>query len=230
MPQSVRRWTGLAGLSTLALTLVVMPLHFIDQAAPSVPVVATRGVVNGFTCIGLLAFLVGIRHLVRWEPVAELAATLALASGAVFIAVTLVADAMHLGSALLAGGGMDPTRIGGGAEAAIVLLGPTARLLTAVAVAFAGVALARAALVPGPLAVAAYVLALGQVALVPTAWSGTDPANFYSINGWGVAVAGGMLVLWVASTGFALLRRSAPIQQVPGGADPRGDEKTPAGV
>ena len=230
MSDHVRRWTGVAGLSTLALTLVVMPLHFVHDAAPPVWVAATRGIVNGLTCVCLLVFLVGIRHLVRHEPVAEVVATLALISGAVFVAGTLVADAMHLGSALQAGGGVDPTRLGGGAEAAIVLFGPTARLLTAVAVASAGLALARAAVVPGTVAVAAYVVALGHVSLVPTAWSGTDPANFYSINGWGVAVAGGMLVLWVASTGLALLRRSGPIQEVPGGADTRGDEKTPAGV
>lgn len=206
MDRRARWWTGAAGLSTLAITLAVMPLHFVYDAAPPVGVAATRGVLNGVTCIGLLVFLTGIRHLARRDPVAEPAATLALTAGTVFVALTMAADAMHLGSALLAGGGMDPTRVGGGAEAAIVLLGPTARLLTAVVVAAAGTALVRAALVPRSVGAAAAAVSLGQLALVPTAWSGADPATFYDINGWGVAVAGGVFVSWLAFAGLALLR------------------------
>lgn len=67
----------------------------------------------------------------------------------------LVAVPVHLDSALLAGGGVDPTRIGGGAEVGIVRSSPTVRLLAAVMVTSAAPALVSAAPVPRPIAAGA---------------------------------------------------------------------------
>ena len=47
-----------------------------------------------------------------------------------------------------------------------------------------------------------------QLAFVATYFSGTDPAQFFSLNGWHLPVVGGLLSLWILAASVTLLRRT----------------------
>lgn len=53
----------------------------------------------------------------------------------------------------------------------------------------------------------AYVLSILEAAFVPTMFSGTGPDRFYSVNGWGVPVAGGLFLAWILVISVPLLTR-----------------------
>src|SRR5215207_868589 len=87
-----------------------------------------------------------------------------------------------------------------------VIYGPVGRILTAAFLAAAGAAIVRARLLPMPVAWAAFARGIVQLAFVATYFSGTNPAQFFSVNGWHLPVLGSLLGLWVLSASVALLR------------------------
>jgi hypothetical protein len=98
--------------------------------------------------------------------------------------------------------------VGSGAEGALVIYGPVGRILTAAFLAVAGAALVRTRLMPAWLGRAAFALGALELAFVATFFSGTNPAQFFSVNGWYLPVLGGLLGLWILSASVALLRHS----------------------
>ncbi|HET8671421.1 MAG TPA: hypothetical protein VFM05_12580, partial [Candidatus Saccharimonadales bacterium] len=98
-----------------------------------------------------------------------------------------------------------PTLVGSGAEGAIVLYGPVARMLTAAMLVVAGVLVLGTAVVASWLGWAAFAVAALHLALVPTIFSGYEPARFYSINGIGIPTAGGLMTCWMLLCSIALL-------------------------
>lgn len=208
--RGVQYLTGLAGIGIFALTAVVIPLYFVPfRGPPPAWNVLTRILVDMFVLVGFVVFVVGFRHtLLSERPALEWLVTLCLAGGLALAILTFVAHATQAGSVLGAQGRVDPTRVGSGAEGALLIYGPVARLLTVTFLASAGSAILLAGVLPGWTGWLAYAVGAFHLALVPTIFSGTDPARFYSINGWSIPVAGGLLLSWVLVVSILLVLRN----------------------
>jgi hypothetical protein len=160
-----------------------------------------------FSLVALLGFVVGLQALFRRaRPAEEALATLLGFLGVVFVAVDFVATAQEAGTVLGRTDPFDPTLVGSGAEGALVIYGPVGRILTAAFLAAAGAAITRARLLPAAVSWAAFALGVVQLAFVATYFSGTNPSQFFSVNGWHLPVIGSLLGLWVLSASVALLR------------------------
>lgn len=207
---SVRRSTGALGVATFALTMASIPLYFVYDGPPPVSNVLARSLVDLVACTALVAFLVGLRQLLRdARPAAEWLANLCLVSGTLYVAVTLVAVSIQVGAVLGTDGSLDPTTLGGHGEGSLLIFGPMARILTALCLTAAAAAILETGLLPRWTARMAQGVALFHMALVPTLFSGTLPVHFYSINGWNIPVAAGLFLAWVLLASLALLRQKA---------------------
>ena len=206
---SLRKWTGMAGIATFALIVATVPLYFVYSGPPPASNILARSLVAMFSLVALLGFVVGLQALARRaRPAEEPLATLLGALGIVLVAVDLVATALEAGTVLGRTEPFDPTLVGSGAEGALVIYGPVGRILTAAFLGTSGAVIVRARLLPAAVGRAAFALAAVQLAFVATYFSGTDPAQFFSINGWHLPVVGGLLGLWILATSVALLRRN----------------------
>jgi len=189
---SVRNVTAAAGLIAGASVLVSVPLYFMYGGAPPAWNVLTRDLITLLTCAGLLVFVAGISHLAaRLSPSAGFASLIAAGSGFIFIAID---------------GSLDPTIDGPLAQANMLAHGPIKRLLTAVYLFAAGHAALRAGLLPDWLRRAGYVIALINLAFVPSLYFGTDPTDFYAVHSWAnSAVTGSLLVYWMIAASIVLI-------------------------
>jgi len=203
----VQHLTSLAGIGIFVLSAVAIPLYFVPfDGPPPAWNVLTRVLVDMFVLVGFVVFLAGFRHIVlSGRPAYEWLGTLCLALGLALVVLTFAAHSIQAGSVLGAQGRVDPTRVGSGAEGALPIYGPMARLLTAAFLASAGSAVLLTGALPGWAGWLAYAVGAFHLALVPTIFSGTDPARFYSVNGWGIPAAGGLLLGWVLVVGILLV-------------------------
>ena len=206
---SLRKWTGMAGVATFALIVATVPLYFVYSGPTPAWNVLARSMVAMFSMVALLGFVVGLQALARRaRPGDEPLPTLLGALGVVLVAVDLVATALEAGTVLGRTEPLDPTLVGSGAEGALVIYGPVGRILTAALLAAAGAVIIRARLLPAWAGRAAFAIGTVQLAFVATYFSGTDPAQFFSVNGWHLPVVGGLLGLWILAASVALLRRN----------------------
>lgn len=165
-----------------------------------------RDFLNLFVTVGFIVFVTGFPYLATQAyPGYEWIGTLMMAFGLVFITVTLVGQALESGSVLGKTKPIDPTTVGSGAEGAIVIYGPIARMMTAAFLAAAALLITNTGFVATWIGWLAFAVALFHLALVPSYFSGYKPAKFYSINGIGIPMAGGLLMLWVLITSTALI-------------------------
>jgi hypothetical protein len=203
---SVQQWTGVFGIAFVALNLIVIPLYFIYSGPPPVRNVLTRAFISMFALTWLIAFQVGFRHSVfQARSDFEWLGTLCLAFGLVNATLTFVADSLQAGSVLGKTGYIDPTLVGSGAERTMIIYGPVSRLLGAAFLVSAGSAILITGVLPAWIGWFAFVVGIIQLAFVPTIFSTTDPARFYSVNGWGIPVVGGLYLLWILATSVFLI-------------------------
>lgn len=205
----VRRFTGWAGVSIAILTAVTVPLYFVYSGPPTATNVHARNLLTLLTCAAFLVFFSGFAHLMRRaEPSVAWPASLFRASGVLLVAMILVAAAHEAGVAFGAPGAADPTTDGPLAEANMLIHGSIKRLLMAIVLIAGGYAAARAGLIPRWLAIAAYVIAVLNLAFLPSMFFGTDVTKFYSAHGWGnSALCGSLILYWTLAAGIVLLRR-----------------------
>jgi hypothetical protein len=200
---------GLAGIGFF-LSAAVIPLYFFpfDEPPPGWNVL-TRVLVDMFVLVGFVVFVVGLRHTILSErPALEWLGTLCLALGLALVVLTFVAHSIQAGSVLAAPlRRVDPTRIGSGAEGALLIYGPMARLLTAAFLTSAGSAIILMGVLLGWTGWLAYAVGAFHLALIPTIFYTTDLAFFYSVNGWSIPVAGGLFLGWVLVVGILLVLR-----------------------
>jgi hypothetical protein len=206
---SLRKWTGMAGIVTFALIMATVPLYFVYSGPPPAWNVLARSLVAMFSMVALLSFAMGLQALARRaRPEEEPLPTLLGALGIVLVAVDLVATSLEAGTVLGRAEPFDPTLVGSGAEGALVIYGPVGRIVTAAFLGACGAVIVRARLLPAGLGWAAFALGALQFAFAATYFSGTDPAQFFSLNGWHLPVVGGLFSLWILAVSVALLRRS----------------------
>lgn len=209
-----RRATGLLGLAAGGLLLVEVPLYFIYPGAPPDWNILTRVLVGLLSLTLLLGFFTGLRELLR--PAGQLVAGTALAAGLAWVVTELVAQSLEAGTAIAAAQPVDPTIDGPLAPGTFLLHSSIARLLCAALLIAVGYASRRAGTLPRRAGTWSYVLAAVNLAMVPALFFGSDPARFYSAEGWGTtAFPGALLSLWLLAVSASMLRRTAA-RPVPG--------------
>ena len=194
----LQRVTGMVGIGIFALTLIEIPLYFVYSGPPPVRNVLMRIFVDLFVITGVIAWVVGFRSMiVQANPDYEWLGTLCLAMGLARALLTFVAHSIQAGSVLGKKERLDPTLVGSGAEGSLTIYGPISRLLEAAFLVSADSAVLVTGILPAWTNGLAYAVGIFDLALVPTLFSKTDPAYFYSINGWGIPVAGGLFIVWI---------------------------------
>ena len=205
----VRRLTGVCGLTAGLLGTALGPLYFMYSGAPPTWNVLTRNLLNMLAVAAVIIFLAGLRALICQADAAyEWLASLVFGAGMVYAAINLVKVSLEAGVVLGAPDGtLDPTTDGPLAHANILMHGSIDRLLTALVLTAAGYAILRTGALPRWAARSAYVLAVVNLAFVPSLYFGTDAARFYSALGWGnTALTAGLFLYWVAAVGIAGMR------------------------
>lgn len=219
----VRRWTGISAI-VVAVTMLFeaftqfvdgsrpglwdlsgLRTFFVDNADVMLLVVTTDTVLMA----ALLVFFGCFRQLTR-ERRPELAwiADIQFGAGLVFVAVTLVGDAMGGGAALEAlGSDPDPSVIRALTEGHELMFGTVGVMLTAVSCFAAGYLTFATHVLPHGIGVVAYVAAALNVAVIPTIFGGTDESSLFAVGGWANAVLGTFpFLLWVILVGIWTIR------------------------
>lgn len=211
----VCRVTGISGLVMYILVLAEIPLYFVytptAAGTPPMHIILLRILIDLFICVGLIGFFSGLRSIIAQSiPGFEGLGTFIFSCGLVFSAVAFVADSIQAGGAWLANGGpVNPTFVGQGADGALLIYGPINRLLTASILIAGSTLISKTGLFPKWTAVIGLVIAIYNLAFIPTLFFMTTPLDFYSVNGWNIPIAAGLFFLWIFILSIFLIRRKA---------------------
>ncbi|MEU3861665.1 hypothetical protein AB0F03_30575 [Streptomyces sp. NPDC028722] len=215
-----RRLTGLAAVVAAVALIVQVPLYFLYSGPPPDTNVLARLLVGiiAFGC--LIVFVTAFRELVkRVGPVHEWVGSIAFATGLVYATVTLVSMGLEAGAVIAVDHPIDPTIDVSGTY---ILYGSVSRLMLALFLTAVGHAVTRTRLLPRWTGRSAYVLAVLNLAFVPSLFFGNDPAFFYAANGWGTtALMGAALSYWLLALGICTYRSAAHVTPAAGAAAPR---------
>ena len=217
LDERVRSVTGISGVIIGALGPVIAVLYFMYSGPPPAWNVLTRCLLNLITCGLLIVFIAGFCHLIR-QAGADSAwvASLAYGAGLIYTTVTLIAASLEAGVVFAhPDGTIDPTFEGPLAEGSILMHGSITRVLTIVFMLAAGHAVIRTKLLGVWAGRSAYVIALINLACVPSIYFGKDPSQFYSAVGWGnSALTASLILYWILAVSIALLKqiRTVPSQ------------------
>jgi hypothetical protein len=206
---SIRRATGTFGLISAILFLLVAPLYFVYSGAPPDWNILTRLLFAFIGFTGFIVFFTGLREVIRQASVAyEWVATLAMAAGLVYVAIALVSASMEGGAAIASADPIDPTVDGPLAPGQWLMYGAIARLLTALFLVATGTGILRTHALPAWSGWLAYGFAALNLAAVPSMFFSANPAEFYSVQGWGsTTVIGNSLTIWIVVASVLLVRR-----------------------
>ena len=219
--------TGLSGLLGGVASVLMVALYFVYSGPPPLANVLGRNLITVATFTAFLVFAVGLLRLLRAARGGDpgLAGSIASTALLSYVAVTLVSASLETGTSLwYPDGSMDPTVDGPLSAATVLLHGPIARVLIATFLITLAVA-ARHAVLPGWVRTGSVVLAVVNLAMVPSLFFGMDPAFAYAANGWGsVASMGAVNMIWFGVLGAAVLRArvgGAPEAPARGAGRPR---------
>jgi hypothetical protein len=220
---NLRRAVGLAGLFTAVLILVEVPLYFVYSGPPPDGNVLTRTLFGLVGLTFLAVFMTGLRSVVtvsgsRMEPIGRLMT----AAGLMWVTIEFVSKGLETGAVIAAPEPIDPTITVTGTY---LLYGTITRLVEALFLVAFGFAVTRDRALPRWTARTAYLLAVINLAFVPSIYFGNDPANFYAANGWGTTASmGAVFMLWLLAVSVAVIRTAGtlahPSAIAPGGPPP----------
>lgn len=204
----LRRYTGFFGLIASVVSLMQLPLYFMYSGAPPQWNVLTRILISIIGTSILIVFLCGFRLVIRAaDPDLEWASTIVLVSGLMWLTFSSVAQSMEAGTAIVSKVPIDPTVQGALAPGQFLLWGSIGRAMTALFLAAAGVAILRGRVMPAWFGRLAWVLALVNLAFLPTMFFGSDAAQFYSAVGWRTtATIPALVVCWILVASIILIR------------------------
>lgn len=204
----LRRYTGMFGLVATLISLIQLPLYFMYQGAPPQWNILTRIMVSIVGSTILIIFLVGFRLVMRQaNSELEWAATIALASGLMWLMFSMVAQSMEAGTAIVSKIPIDPTVEGVLAPGQFLMWGSIGRLMTTLFLSASGFAILRGRFMPAWLGRLAWITALINFAFVPAMFFGPDAAQFYSAVGWGTtATAPVLVVIWILIASIIMVR------------------------
>lgn len=214
----VHRVMGISGLLMGLTVLLTIPLYFVYSGPPPAWNVLTR-VLAALVSFGfMLVFVACFSHLIRRaDATLDWLASIFYGAGILFVALALVATALEAGVVFGAPDGtLDPTTDGVLAHASILIHGSIKRLLTAIMLVAAGYAVLRTGMLPRWVAWSACIIAVCNVAFLPSLFFGIDVTEFYSAHGWGnSALVGGLLGYWILAVGIASLAQRPLPEQAP---------------
>lgn len=158
----------------------------------------------------LIIFFAGFRQLIiRAKRELNWITDLAFGSGLVFVALTLIGDAMDGGAALdtVSKYGADPSVLRALTEGHMLLFGSIGCILTALVTAtFAYTTFASNAL-PKWTGWVGYSVAIMNLLAVPTVFGGTSPTSFISAGGMGVTLLATFpFLLWIVAIGIVTIK------------------------
>jgi hypothetical protein len=200
--------TGISGVLSGVMAIVVVPLYFMYGGPPPAWNVLTRTLLGVVMMAVLLVFFTGLRQLIQKASHGnDGIASIAYGAGLTYVAVTLVSISMEAGVPLYTpDGALDPTIDGPLAAGTVLIHGPIARILTIVLLVSVGYAVSRTKVLSGWVSKSAYIIAAANLAFIPSLYFGMNPANFYAANGWGsTASISSVLLYWSAAVGVAVL-------------------------
>lgn len=219
----VRRWVGVSSFAVVGLMLLegarAMLLGTrpaLDDAAALAEYQAATAVgmltvvtIDAFLMTALIVFLGGFRQLVT-QARAELrwVADIGFGAGIVFVAVTLVGDAMAGGAALdTQGATADASAIRALTEGHILMFGVVGGVLTALVMGASGFLVIATGILPRWTGVVAFVCAGTNLLTVPTSFLGTDPDHWASAGGTATTAFATMpFLLWTGLVGAMTIR------------------------
>jgi len=219
----VRRVTGVSAIIVAVALSYEGVRQFIDGARPGLTdypaledfyertATGTLVVVLADTVLmtSLIVFFGCFRQLVTTRsPGLSWVADIGFGAGLVYVAVTLVGDAMSGAAGLDAGAGQaDGAIIRGLIEAHMLLFGSIGCILTALVMVSAGYLVLASSVLPRWTGVFAFVAAGLNLAAVPTMFGGTDETDLFSVGGWANAVLAVFpFLLWVILVGIFTIR------------------------
>jgi hypothetical protein len=166
------------------------------------------------TFAGFMIFAVGLHRLLSFARGGDagLAGSIAVTSLLVYVTVTLVSTSLEVGTSLqFPDGSKDPTLDGPLAAGMVLLHGPIARVLIATYLIALTAAVARRRVLPRGVQVGNVVIAVVNLAQIPSVFFGMNAAFIYAANGWGsVASIGALNVIWFAIIGGCICRSRGP--------------------
>ncbi|TIH40072.1 hypothetical protein [Subtercola vilae] len=220
----VRRWTGISAIAVA----VLMSSEFVVKVAAvgSRPELSDESALAAFTAkvanasltvifidiflmAALVVFLASLRQLITVaRHDLQWVADLSYGSGLVFVAVTLVGDALDAGGALdTVGQAPNGTVIRALIEGHIVMFGSIGGMLTALVVAAAGYVTFASTTLPRWTGWFAFAVAATNLLSVPAIFNGTSSKNLFSAGGPGVtATATFPFLAWVIVVGVVTIR------------------------
>ena len=219
----VARWTGVSAVAvavTLAteffVRLALGPRPGLDDGQAladwmtrtstlTLSIVTIDTVLMAFLIVFLACFrqlIDAARHELTWV------ADLAFGAGLVFVAVTLVGDAMEAGAALdTVGAAADPSAIRALTEGHMVMFGTIGCALLALVSAASGYVTLASNALPRWTGIVAVVVAGLNIVAFPTMFGGTSDRSFISAGGPGVAIfATFPWIAWVIAVGIVTIR------------------------
>jgi hypothetical protein len=211
----VWHWAGWCGMAGAILLLFEIPLSHVahTQYLASIRVVVlTRVLLDMGMYVSLIVFLAGFHHLIlTTRSEYGWVATLALAAGLAWWAVTLVAHSLEGAAALnTLGGKADPTAVRALVEGTLLIYnGFIAFTVTGLFMASAGYATLATGALPkwtGWIACASAVLCLA--AIPSMGGGGVDPRGAYNFAVWGpVIVAYVLPLIWFLVASISMIRK-----------------------
>ena len=208
--RQLRRVTGISAILTAVAGTVVGDLYFAYSGNPPQWDVLTRSLLNLVTVGLFIVFVTGLSSILRdADRNYAWLANLVFGAGLIYAAIDLVKISLEVGVVLgVPSGKFDPTTDGPLAHANVLMHGSVTRLVTALLLAAAGYAILRTRALPRWAGRTAYLLAVINLAFVPSLYFGIDPARFYSALGWGnTALTAGLITYWAAAVGIAVMRQ-----------------------
>jgi hypothetical protein len=215
-------WFGLAGFSVFLVELVLRilpgsPPLISDAVGHSQFLAANRVIVLTWILldiamyVSLMVLFVGFRHLIiKKRAEYEWVGTLTLAAGAVWWAVSLVADGLEGGAVLNTVGGTDPTVVRALVEGTLLIYnGAIAFALTGFFMALAGYAILGTGALPKWVGGLAWLSAILCVAGIPAMYvNSMDHNAFYNAVGWGPAIIANLPpLIWFLVVSILMIRK-----------------------
>jgi hypothetical protein len=215
--------TGILGIFFFVFEMTVIPLYFIYSGAPPLINILTRTLIEILGCISLLLFFCTLRSaVIKRNTELEWIATIILVFGMSYGLMALIVNSIQVGSVWAHNFPTDPTVVGNGGEGAILMFGPIGRLFSAILLFLTARVLKAVNIIPTWAQWLGYFIGFFQLAFIPTLFNLTSPNDFYSVNGWGIPVAGSTFLFWILliSVFFILNRKNSDLDNLdtPGNA------------
>ena len=219
----VRRWTGVAAIGVAVLLTTEFVLHQVVGPRPELDqsddlvaffvahhnLLLTIVLIDTVLMANILVFLAGFRQIITHaRHDLQWIADIGYGAGVLFVAITLVGDAMEAGSALdVVRLTPDASAIRALTEGHAVMFGATGCVLLAVVSGSSAITVLTSRVLPRWTGVVAWVIAVLQLFGLVTIFGGTSDRYWFSSGGVGVTITATFPWLaWVITVGIVTIQ------------------------